>query len=258
MWKNALLMLIAGVWILPLSAMKLDRVILSSNNDPNYLQFWPVVAPIWKLMGLQPTLALIANEDCIVDTSIGDVIRFSPIEGVPESTQAQAIRLLLPILFPGEVCITSDIDMIPISRSYFHDGASICPEDTFLVYRDSVYPEHYPMCYVAGKGAVFGAVFSVYHYEDIEPAIKKWNALGHGWNTDERVLYQSVLDWKERGGKMLILHSGAHPRLDRGGWFEDLKEPLNGYIDCHCPRPYEDHQKTIDQVVEAIYALYTD
>ena len=136
-----------------LQALKLDRVILSTNDDPLYIEFWPIVAPIWTAMGLRPTLALIGDENCQIDESLGDVIRFSPILGVPESLQTQVIRLFLPCLFPDDGCLISDIDMLPISGSYFVDGAFACPDDGFVVYKDAAgyWERRFPMCYVAGR-----------------------------------------------------------------------------------------------------------
>ena len=36
--------------------MKIDTVILSSNDNPNYIQFWPIVSEAWSLMGVEPIL----------------------------------------------------------------------------------------------------------------------------------------------------------------------------------------------------------
>ena len=144
-----------------LQSLELTRVILATNKNIEYSQFWPVVAPIWEAMGIRPTLALIAEDDFEVDTTIGDVIRFKPRKDIPEAMQAQCIRLLLPTLFPNDVCIISDIDMLPVSRSYFVEGAAHCPSGSFLIYRDKAIPNNYPMCYVAGEGAVFSSIFGV-------------------------------------------------------------------------------------------------
>src|SRR3990172_8018007 len=122
-----------------LNALDLNRVILSTNNNPLYIEFWPVVAPLWEAMGLRPTLALVADENCTVDSTLGDVIRFPPLKDVPVAMQAQVIRLFLPAFFPDDGCLIADIDMLPISRSYFFSGAASCPDRSFLVYRDQAF-----------------------------------------------------------------------------------------------------------------------
>lgn len=248
------LLLIAAT-ALPLHAFELKRVILATNNNPDYIQFWPIVAPLWQAMGIRPTLALIADEDCPIDTSLGDVIRFAPIPHVAESTQAQTIRLLLPALFPEDVCIISDIDMLPLSKPYFIEGARHCPDDAFLVYRDCAhgcgYP-HYPMCYNAAKGKIFGSIFGISSHEDIIKTITAWADYGLGWNTDELLLYYFLTQWEQAGGSVARLGHGVGPRIDRLWWPEDPKTlDITRYIDCHCPRPYEDYADTINQIAEA-------
>lgn len=100
----------------------------------SYFDFWPIVAKAWKrLIGIKSTLALITDKDVEVDEMVGDVIRFKPIPGVSTSLQSQLVRLMLPAYFEDEICIISDIDMIPISKSYHIDSAKELPEDVFVV-----------------------------------------------------------------------------------------------------------------------------
>ena len=42
--------------------MKIDTVILSSNDNPNYIQFWPIVSEAWSLMGVEPILIYTGNK----------------------------------------------------------------------------------------------------------------------------------------------------------------------------------------------------
>ena len=42
--------------------MKIDNVILSSNNDPKYLDFWPIVSKAWQNLGIKPYLFYIGKE----------------------------------------------------------------------------------------------------------------------------------------------------------------------------------------------------
>ena len=36
--------------------MKLDKVILSSDDNPDYLEFWPIVSEAWRNIGIEPIL----------------------------------------------------------------------------------------------------------------------------------------------------------------------------------------------------------
>lgn len=262
--KHLMLIIMLPMLLLSnLQGIELKRVILATNNNPTYIQFWPIVAPLWKQMGLTPTLALIADDDCEIDCSLGDVIRFKPIPGVPESLQAQTVRVLLPALFPEDGCLISDIDMLPISRSYFFEGAEPCPEDSFLIYRDKAYPAYepkYPMCYFGGKGQLFQEIFGVQSADEINTLIINWNTFGYGWCTDEVMLYRYVTTWEQAEGKGRVfrLGHGVGPRLDRLWWdIENLVDKISRFIDCHCPRPYSANKESIDKVVEAIYRFWS-
>lgn len=256
--KNALFALFIS--LLPssfLSSMEIQRVILGSDTNPLYIEFWPIIAPIWKKMGFQPTLALIAEEDYVIDESLGDVIRVNPLPDIPTSLQAQVIRLFLPALFPDDVCLISDMDMIPVSKSYFVDGAKPCPDDAFLVYRDlalPLYEQQFPMCYVAAKGSLFGSIFDIFSYEDILERIIESYYYRLGWTTDQRILYATLLAWEKQGGHLFRLGHEVGPRIDRLYWnhyFYNLD--VTPYIDCHCPRPYHVYHQSIDLIVKKIY-----
>lgn len=255
--KKLIIAVLLSVGCFQAEGLELNRVILSSNNAAGYLEFWPVIAPLWTAMGFRPTLALIADESCIVDTSIGDVIRFDPIPGISEALHAQVIRLFLPAFFPEDGCLISDIDMLPISESYFREGAIDCPEEAFLVYRDGAYgvsERRFPMCYLAGKGSVFASLCRIERLEDVETRIFEWAAHGLGWDTDELVLFIEAMKWEERGGQIVRLGHGVGPRLDRGDWGFDLSElDISAYIDCHCPRPYSGYKDKIDEIAHQIY-----
>jgi hypothetical protein len=251
-----LILLLSIVFHLPLSGMTIDRVILATNNNENYIEFWPVVAKAWQKMGIRPTLGLIATSDVTVDETLGDVIRFEPIPGLAESTQAQAIRLLLPAYFPDDVCILSDIDMLPLNRDYFFNSVKEFPDDLFVVFKDRAYTlemKQYPMCYNVAKGSTYAKVFQVKNVRHIQAIMQGWCALELGWNTDEKVMWQVLQRWNGETQKMKLLGHTVERRLDRADWRKELIEVRDYYIDCHMPRPYSQYKEEIDQVVREYF-----
>lgn len=238
-----------------LHCFTLHRAIIATDAHPNYIEFWPLVAQAWQeIVGIRPTLALIADKSVIIDETLGDVIRFEPIEGVPTSLYAQAIRLLLPALFEDEGCIISDIDMIPLSRDYFIDSVSNVPEDTFVVYRNKAYhpnTKQYPMCYCAAYGKVWKEIFNVNNIKDVPRIIKKWHELNLGWSTDELLLYHYLNAWNKFSTNCIKLDHSVSKRIDRAHWgYSSEKIKTGYYIDAHCLRPYKRHKKTIDTIME--------
>lgn len=242
--------------VAPRTFKKIDRVIISTNLNPMYYQFWPLVAKMWSHFGIKPTLALIAPEGTPIDTSIGEVYRFDPIPNLPTSTQAQAMRLLLPAYFEDEVCLISDIDMIPLNKQYFEESIKGLPDNAFVVYRDQAYGENfpqYPMCYLAAKGKTFKDLFNIDSIHNIPRILQDWIARGYGWQTDEKILYTTLNNWAEKEKRFIKLGHSGRPRVDRGDWqYDPLLVQKGHYIDSHLLRPYDQYKKEIDTLAALI------
>jgi len=256
--KKVLFFLVCLYYASTLS-FKIDRVILATDTHLMYMDFWPLVARMWEeIVGVKPTLAFIAPAGVFIDESLGDVIRFEPIPGVPTSLHAQVIRLLLPAYFPDDFCIISDIDMIPLSKNYFIESVQDASCDSFVIFRDqadSYYTENkrYPMCYNAAKGSIFAEIFDIKNTSDISTIIQQWYALEWGWHTDELILTQKTNQWNEKTGRLSKLGHPVTNRIDRSYWSYDINVLHNhGYIDSHLLRPYNEYQKEIDTLVSHI------
>ena len=55
--------------------MKIDKVILASNNNKDYLDFWPIVSEAWLRMDIEPVLIYTGKEKIKLD---GNVINYLP------------------------------------------------------------------------------------------------------------------------------------------------------------------------------------
>lgn len=238
-----------------LSCFTINYAMLSSDANPMYLDFWPLVSQAWaKKMKIRPMLALIASEDVQVDQTYGDVIRFDPIPDIPISFQTQVIRLLCPALFPDHTFIISDIDMLPMQKDYFKRSVKGIRSDCFVVYKSGEWAaqsdvEQYPMCYNAAKGSTFAEIFQVYSREDIRRTIIEWHNLGIGWFTDQFMLYRYLNYWPKFSTHCIRLGHCVERRLDRESWNPD-KQLIRSkyYIDAHLPRPYSQHKYAINIV----------
>jgi hypothetical protein len=249
--------------------MKLTRVILAVNESDWYLGFWEAAAKSWKqIIGITPTLALIANESIQIDESLGEVIRFAPIEGLPSAYPSQVIRLLLPALYPDEICLVSDIDHIAVGRDYFHNTIANIEDDQFVFYRE--YPPHeriaikdrglepnqWPMCYCAAKGSTFAEIFDIRtkSIEAIREKLEEWGKTEYPrWQfyTDQVILYQHVTQWKEYQSRVTrIGHNWITGRMHRHQW-NKIRIKNRSIIDIAL-KPYTE---TAHLVAEAMHLL---
>lgn len=238
----------------PLQAFKIDRVIVATDLHENYVEFWPLVAKTWeRIVGIKPTLVFVAPAGAIIDETIGEVIRFEPIEGIPTAFQAQVLRLLIPAFFKDDFCLISDMDMIPLNYWYFVGSVARCGKNCFVVYRDKAYDpklKRYPMCYNAARGAVFGEIFKVTSMESIREIIKQWFSYDLGWSTDEQMLYRCLQQWQHFKTRCIRLGHDVERRIDRIRWgFDSNLLKSNYYIDVHLLRPYHIFKAQIDALI---------
>lgn len=235
--------------------MKLDYVLMGSNENPLYLDFWPVVSKVWKeLFNITPVLGLIGGDESdIYDDGNGLVVKFKSIDGIDDGLSSQLVRLFLPKFLSGN-CLVSDIDMIPLSKKYFIDGLSEYSDDEFIVmsshHPQTINTNQYPMCYVAGNDKIFKELFNL--EDEWETFLRK--IPNQGWFTDQCHLYDVVnrnpnitYQFPQREGGFV------ENRVDRIGWsYDDVKLKEGFYVDCHSLRPYINHKSEVDKLINII------
>jgi hypothetical protein len=264
MKKKSYLLFLLYFYASCLLSVKIDRVILSTNNNPCYLDFWPMIAKAWNQMGVKPTLALIGDQDLKIDESLGDIVRFEPINNISTAYHAQVIRLLLPCYFEDDVCLISDIDMLPLNKDYLLGTVDEFSDDKFVVY--STYMDKFrtshgiiPLCYTAAKGKIYKEIFQISELSDIKKTIQYWYKLSATlkapeeiddkakwtrkmiWSTDERMLTAYLKIWKKKDGCLIKLGNTFERTIDRNNWKYDIELLKNGYYrDAHLPKPISD------------------
>ncbi len=230
--------------------MKIDRAILACDSNPNYTQFWPVVARAWAdRIGVNPTLYYIGH-NCRLDKCGGEIVEIDPIPNIRTSFQAQCIRLLVPALYQDDVSIISDMDMIPISRAYFQDSIKDVDSDKFVIYRSyhespvdhesdhDLVRSEIPICYTAGLGKTWGEIFNTTDLSEIRRRLCIWYE-DESWFSDQRMLYQCVTNWPEHERRCRFLSDAVtmFQRLDRSTALKNVDD-LDSFTDFHLPRTH--------------------
>jgi len=246
--------------------MKLDYVIHSSDANPFYLEFWPLVSKVWKLrFGIEPILVFIGDESTPIDETYGRVIRMAPIPDVPVYLQCQWVRFWIPSQFPDKVCLLSDIDMFPISRSYFIDQIASIP-DTKYVHLNPIH-QFIPVCYHAALGRTFQTVLGL--EASWEDSIRGLYAkqMGHDcfvqdpsnlilkdkvqWGADEEWTTQRIRSYPDQS--VFAFVKRTHARLDRSFWRWTREQILaDVFADSHSIRPYSAYRSEIDALVRTL------
>jgi hypothetical protein len=237
--------------------MKLNRVILSSNDNPKYLDLWPYVAKAWReIIGIEPVLFFIGPHSKVIELSkYGQVIQVYPHPDLDIVNQSQSIRLWASTKFVEENLIISDMDMLPISKQYFLDSIKDFPDNSIISYTSDVMKYGFylrspqlPMCYLAGKGETFNDILGISKNTSWEFFIDTLVKERMGYGTDQRFFYKQLLKWGPKSDRYIGLERGwiggkvAVKRLDKVTW-PTSDYNAKDYYDCHLPIPLSENQE---------------
>ena len=235
--------------------MKIDKVIMSTNDSPTYIEFWPYISQAWKkLLGNNVEVVLGYVTDKSQEESswldlYGKVIHFHKRHDIPDSNQH---------------CLLSDIDMLPLNADYFIKNSKYVNDNNIVIYSSdqSGIPAKYPICYLLAKGKVFKEIINPDNHDE-DQLLTSWfdmqiygedEAINNTRFSDEslyRIFFErwGVLDknkhrtvfLKRKWSKNIARH-----RIDRAKWHIDMKKLRKGkYIDSHLVRPLHEHEENI-------------
>lgn len=217
-------------------------VVISSNNNPDYEFYVPIVMWAWQQLGW-------------------GVINLKPFDLPPykEETITQCIRLYTAILKDlngvplekDDILMTSDADMIPLSAYWNPDPAEI------TTYGRDLTDYHFPMCYIAMTKHRWGKVMNLNSNNIRELMVRdlqNTNALSEdrvkAWVTDQDIITDRLNKFSH---PRTDVSRGTDPktgypigRVDRS---TNCKLPNGQLIDFHAPRKGWEHADKIKEVL---------
>lgn len=230
---------------------KIDYVIISSDDNPMYKDFYPIVAKRWNELGIKTYYINITDKDCLYKDEYGIVHCIKSIENLDTGFQSQVVRLFSSKFLSGNI-LMSDIDMFPIYGDYFNGYNDELTDDNVIIFSGQPYGNvpYYPMCYVLSHSRNFVKYLGIENLNFEQYCNMLLEKYGKAWNTDEHFMYdqfQFHLD------KILTKNRDLSRRIDRGNWTYNLNHLKdNYYIDSHMLRPYSTYKRDIDFMVENI------
>jgi hypothetical protein len=237
--------------------MKIDFVIVSTDDNPLYSEFWPVVKNLWSnLVGIKPILVKISDTDEIIESDECIIHNLKKADGIKTGLQSQIARMFVTKYYKDSVCLTSDIDMLPLSKKYFTSDIENLNNDSMVIFSSDAYKNvnRYPICYNAGKGSLFSEILQL--DVSFEEYCNRLLSLGWGWGTDELYFGKMINSYYDQS-KITKLNRGwsfgvAKDRLDRIRWKYDPNNFKDQFIDSHSLRPYSTHKTQIDKIVNLV------
>jgi len=232
---------------------KIDFVVISSDDNPLYKDFYSIVAKQWYKLGYKTYYVNITNENSFIENEYGIVHKIKSLESVSTGFQSQVVRLFVSNLVNDKNLLMSDIDMLPINKDYFENIAEELQPDKIILYSGQPYGDvpYYPMCYVLGNSNLLKHKLGIENMSFDEYCSFLCQFYGIKWNTDEHFMYDKLNKYSEN----LIIKRNRNfkNRIDRGSWFYDSKKlEKNYYIDSHLLRPYSEYQSQINKLLKEI------
>jgi hypothetical protein len=237
--------------------MKIDYIVISSDDNSLYKDFYEIVAKRWNQLGLKVYYINITNEDQIIENEYGIIHKIKSIDGFSTGFQSQIVRLFSSNLIEGNI-LTSDIDMIPLNGEYFISRANKADDDKILIYSGQPYADvpYYQICYILSNTKLYRECLGISDLSFYEFCHLLKDRYGEAWNSDEHFMYDQFQNHLE---KLDILRDrdlswgGETKRIDRSNWSYDVNLLKNNYyIDSHLLRPYTQYKKNIDELLENI------
>lgn len=258
-----------------------DRVILSCDPNPKYLDFWPVVARAWqKIFKVPVHLVIVANVKTFDYSPLckhGIVTPVPPIEGIPIANQAKLARYWLAAALADEkVTLINDVDLLPLSKDYVNELVGKRPEGTLVTVGSELYagPEagKFMAGYLTAEATVFRSLVNperlqwwdwiksfsgVRHFDSKEDISSTVHSENPDCFSDESLLryllWKNPVPVQHRKMPFWPYTEGA---LCRADWkFDPEKLKAGGYKEAHLLRPYKEHVKAIQPLVDYIESL---
>ena len=228
--------------------MNVDYVIISSDDNPMYKDFYTIVAQRWLDLGIKTYYLNISDTDEIIENEYGIIHKVKSLDFVSTGFQSQVVRLFSSKFIEGNIMM-SDIDMLPINGEYYNQYLNELTDDNVIIYSGQPYGNvpYYPMCYVLSNSKNFIKYLEIEDMDFSEYCKMLSDKYGEAWNTDENFMYD---EFQNHIDKLVVKKRDFKRRVDRGNWDYYIELLKDGYyIDSHMLRPYSDYKMEIDSIL---------
>lgn len=251
----------------------MNRVLLSTDDNETYLNFFPIVAKAWnRLFNAPVSLAFVTNKPdnhplIVKMRQYGDVFTFPPVEGLPTGNQAKMARFYIAKHYLDRICMVNDIDTAPLSISYFHRVLSAREPNTVLAVGREVYKKtpdegKFPMGEITAEGALFTKIVNPLDlcFKDYILSFKNIHVYDGKESINTNIFSdESLMRVLLNRSKVPVTHTPRnvdieHFWIDRSWWKIDIdKLKKNKYVLVNFLRPLNRNFNSIKPIIDHIY-----
>lgn len=265
--------------------MRVDRVILSSNFNPTYYDFWNPLSKLWKVnFKIQPTLIWVGTEEekekAHLNEDYGDIIVVDEEISYPIPWVTTWSLFYHTKFFQHETCLIMGIDQIPTSDYFINEKIKSIDGNSYVMLLDDAYCGKgksgcwkspggcCPSAYHISKGSTFNEVYGfesnfieeLKKLNETHTIVKMYQNSQNKWGMDESYSSEKLREYHNKGGKIdalsLAYELSPNRRIEcfrnkEVGY--DLKKLQEGfYVESHICRPYKNHKNYIDNLIKNI------
>lgn len=252
-----------------------DRVVVSSDTNPKFIEFWPLIQKAWgHLFGVPVTLALVAEDNDPAAKLEGDVYRLAPIEGIPLANQAKMARYYVASLGPAEaVLMTNDMDLLPLQTAYINELLGQRPIGHLFTIGSELYTGaengKFTAGYLTAEGHVWRRLVNPYGvaWADFVNRFVGLRVFDHKEDISRNVHHENPDTFSDESLLRAAVHVTGVPvhRAPRGfaaytdravcrsAWNIDPVKLANGtYVEAHLLRPWSQHRAAIQPLIDHV------
>lgn len=231
-----------------------NRVVVSTDENPDFLDFIPLVSMAWKKFFPQAELSIaFVTDRSMFDGLVGkmlqygDVSLFPTFKEIPTANHAKIARHILAGCF-DDVCMIEDVDTIPLQASYFESRTALHQPGKLLAVGKEVYgiehPNKFPISTMTAQGKVFQSIFNPTDadYNEIFKNLNRFKdkadiCTSPQYFSDESLIKELLSGWS---GEVVHARRGVNIKedwIDRSWWDVDEDKLNRGeYVTCNMLR----------------------
>ena len=256
------------------------KILIGTNDNPEYYPFMEIVSKAWKKFFPDAQLIIgYVSEDYkhldYISKHCDEVVKIPQVAGIPSQNISKVARPLMASKFPEDVCIFSDLDLVPLQKHYFNELHKMVTDDNYICsgfdaacYQVNPDKGKSPICFMLAKGKTIVEITNPKGLS-MEEWISQWIGFKK-YDTkedisklpfsDESLMRVMFNRWDSRGIESPRIRrvkrgwngNQAHHRLDRIGWKNLDKQKLlsGGYIDSHMLKPFNPENEQFKTIME--------
>lgn len=232
--------------------MKLTTVLGSVNLNPEYYLFIPKQIKFWAKHNIKFIAILIGNKiPKELEPYTTNIILWKHNNEINNVFLSQHLRIYYPALLnlpDDELCMITDMDMLPININYYTDDLEKYNIEDFIYYRDFL-GNQIIICYNAAHPQTWSKVFNIKTEEDIVNRLYETYSDsyegkpdGNKWSFDQEIMYKTLINYPS----LKILRRPIK-RLEKWTFLKIIrtKNKTFDYNDIHFHRSFKSNQYLI-------------